>query len=551
MCQACSGMLHLSCVPQRSSRSGKRTLCNRCLAQETERAASVHSTTSQMGRERIAIQRKKLEVRRKMLAIDREEDETLLGAEDTVDPPRTPHLLQVPSFLLSGPMSTSAAAMATSTAQKPAGTSVRNSFKRRNDKEEQAIRMAELCLDEDELLIDMQDAGEEEARSEASGCNTRVREWVAAAKPVGHRDGPTVLPGQEQRQAEASAQLANDSGLRATPAVVAANLPPPIEPELRTTQPATVPQTDSWTDKWLGRAMGEVQDLTQEQAARRIGGIPELPKLDGRRAEWVSFLVSFRTTTRDYGLRNSENMERLRHSIVGEPAKLLRGSMLFPHQVPEVIERLEQIYGTPEKLLGEAEDILFALPKMDDGYSYLALYASEVSYTVAVIELAAESLRNLTLIRTLERKFHPSVGMAWARYKSSRSGLGELKAFLDERLRFALAAGIHVTEVMDDKVNRRKDTTVKRPVLTVVKNEPVQPPPVQELCPMECGAAHALSACPRFLGLAPMERKTKCTDNRRCYCCLESHPFGRGRCRGKPCSVSGCGGRHHSLLHPL
>lgn len=286
--------------------------------------------------------------------------------------------------------------------------------------------------------------------------------------------------------------------------------------------------------------------MTQEQASRRIGGIPALPKLTGAKTEWVAFLISYRESTKEYGLSNSENMYRLQACLEGDARILLRGCLLFPHQVPEAIKRLEMFYGTPEKLLGEAEDALFQLPPLERDLSNLGLYSGEVTYTVAVIELSKESTRNLTLMRLIERKFPPSFGMSWAKRKTATSTLVTMKQFLDEQLMYAMVANVDVMKVS------RAPPVKKKPVLTVTEQpaaQPTQPRPqsLERACSFGCEEQHDWQGCPVFLRMTPTERKGKCNQMRHCYRCLLKHQF--GRCRGKRCAVTGCGATHHALLH--
>lgn len=499
----------------------------------------------------LEIARKKLQVRRQLLNLDREQVAVVAPSpmEVSVDadgaagiestPPPKGNLLKVPTFRISGPTTHGSAPdqdgqVDVVAAHVTRPTSI--SADRQRDREELLIQMEELALDEDEVVMTLPSAvNQGDLQAEIVESQHRVRQWV--------NNSPASVTAQQLPDGNVlrSQVLANSTQAIGRTTATA------IAPELH----ATVGATQTWADRFLGSmSTAGNQTMTNEQAARRIGGIPELPLLQGNRAEWVAFLISYRGTTNDYGLNNAENLERLKRALKNEPAELLRGCLIFPHQVPEAIRRLETFYGTPEKLLGEAEDILFQLPKMIDGHSHLALYSGDVTYTVAVIELAEESLRNLTLLRLLERKLHPSLGMAWAKKKNRESTLLTMKEFLDEKLQYAVAANIHVME-LGDRAAKTTKTQRKQPVLMAVSKEtnslPPRHEPPKETCLMGCKIGHGLEVCPRFLSLPAAERKDKCTENRRCYRCLGVHPF--GRCREKGCKLAGCGGNHHSLLH--
>lgn len=527
---------------------------------------SVRSAASQIERERIRITRMKLQVRRQLLNLDLDPGTSAMGSPCPMDvsgqqevaeaaggitPPPKAHFLQVPKFRVSGPTTLGSApdnvGQVDATAHQVAGAQDANETRpqsitanRHREREELLIQLEELNLQEDELALTMpEEKVQADLRSEASESQHRVHQWVNNTQNAvtGHQTrNANELPSFNPPVNATTHEIARD--WNATGNV---------------TRRDATGVSATWADKFFenfATADGD-QELTSEQVARRLGGIPELPILEGKRAEWVAFLICYRTSTADYGLRNSENLPRLQRVIKGNALKLLRGSLMFPHQVPEAIDRLEKFYGTPDKLLGEAEDILFKLPQMQDPYSHLALYSGEVSYTVAVIQLAKESLRNLTLIRMLERKFHPSLGMAWAKKKTKECTLTSLKQFLDDTLEYAVSANINVMEVGPKAA--KQNPPRNQPVLVAVNNEPLQqslsprPQPRQEACLMGCNSAHGLEECSLFLSLPADERKVKCTQRRCCYKCLKVHQF--GRCRSRGCTVAGCGGNHHSLLH--
>ena len=64
-----------------------------------------------------------------------------------------------------------------------------------------------------------------------------------------------------------------------------------------------------------------------------------------------------------------------------------------------------------------------------------------------------------------------------------------------------------------------------------------------------CQAAHSLVQCSKFNTMRVHERLDLVRSNRLCFCCFSSMHFSRDCPRSVPCPVSGCGGRHHKLVH--
>lgn len=514
-------------------------------------------------RERLNIARRKLQVRRKLLQVDvpaglapdvgKEADvvpnvgvsEGVLIQTDeevpgTSAPPQEQGTyLQVPNFVPSGALSSSASLMGIRT---PAQRRVaelqqqdKNLHDRRVIKEELLLQLEELEIEEAELLVSMREEEEERAMQSMRGPTSgRVLQWVDQQRTFGNgidAQGGGVELGDVNELYGASA-----------PHQAPVLQPTLIRKQSNTHTPTQIHLPPSSNVGSVGST--NMSGMTPEQAARRIGGIPKLPTLTGARAEWISFLTQYKSTTDDYGLTPAENLRRLQESIKGDALALLHGSLLLPSQVDAAIKRLEMFYGTPQRLLGEAEDILFNLPQLAPDLSNLALYAGEVTYTMAVIDLAKESERNFTLLRMLERKFTPDFGMSWAKRKMKEEPtLRVMEAFLNEKLTFAVEANINVTVVHNTP--KKKQT-----VLGTFNQQPMNKPGTDMSpapCEFGCETVHPWSGCSGFLALTPVQRKMECRNHRKCFRCLLSHPF--GKCKSKGCSVAACGQNHHALLH--
>ena len=77
-------------------------------------------------------------------------------------------------------------------------------------------------------------------------------------------------------------------------------------------------------------------------------------------------------------------------------------------------------------------------------------------------------------------------------------------------------------------------------------------PTPQEQSPRECVVCkgdHNVSKCRLFAEKSLEQKKQLISENRLCYNCLRSGHIVRN-CRSRPCTVSNCGRKHHTLIHP-
>ena len=423
------------------------------------------------------------------------------------------------------------------------------------------LQLEELEVEENLVALDLQDQQDQRDQldQEHPQDAQRVQEWV--------RDQVNVIPHGGDAAAELQTQgLQNNVGTSQAGRTAAGHASPP-----RGQAAERNPNSDGsiGSRAWQGPGLGQADDpqsfgnsgqngghrvltvgspISNEQAARRIGGIPKLPILTGKkRAEWLVFLTAYEEHTRDYCLSNTENLTRLQESVTENAAVLLSGCLMFPDQVPGAFQRLLNVYGNPLKLLSEAYTSLYSLRPLQENLCNLAQYVGEISYTLAVMRLAKEADAGLGVVSILETKFPSHVAMSWAKTKRVQGvSLAKLHSFLDEKLMVALDAKMDVLGSSNNPVQRRK-----HPVLMIQESPPAVVVPHQDrtsVCNLGCAQGHDLGSCPRFVHLEPFKRKELCTQHRLCYRCLRQHRFGRCQAR---CAVEGCGQGHHQLLHEM
>uniref|UniRef100_A0A182WAB1 Integrase zinc-binding domain-containing protein n=1 Tax=Anopheles minimus TaxID=112268 RepID=A0A182WAB1_9DIPT len=96
-----------------------------------------------------------------------------------------------------------------------------------------------------------------------------------------------------------------------------------------------------------------VSSITKEQLATRKAISTNLPKFAGEAEIWPLFISSYTHTTEACGFTNLENLKRLQDCLHGEALEAVRGRLLLPQSVPNVIEDLKSLYGSPKSSIAQ------------------------------------------------------------------------------------------------------------------------------------------------------------------------------------------------------
>lgn len=584
VCTQCKGNFHSECIPARTSRSGLYVKCAKCEGyrdqdQRTVESVSrmdtgsVKSGASAHDQEMVDIGFKRIKVKRQLLEINRER----LGVPSiVVQEPEQGAGLSIPAFRVGDTVDGTTGEFRVAPTKIPHEEVVRN------------LKEQELQLELEELELKAEDARLrslqqiEQAVAPTPLARSEVQVWVNS---ITTDEGVDQKPQGEQLAGEGAAEekvkeMVIDSDAlhagRRDAAETRSNTNPFLGPMgglivSTPERPSVIIANRSDHNPFYNRSenpVAEIQGIripdhktvTPDQRARRLGGIPPLPTLNGRdRNEWIEFLGAIIHDTEEFGLSYSENRRRIQECLSGEVAVLFRGWTTFAWQFPDAFNRLVNMFGSPERLLGEAEDRINKLPPLRADLGNLARYTSEISYTLGAMQLAGESTHNSTLKRAVVRKLPQQLRIQWS--KARRDGEGSnfvaLQRFLERELKAALDANVSVME--DEKKTAKQpmfvvngtipDTTESQGNMnTTLPSLPsTAESRVTRRCEMGCNDTHKLPDCPIYLARTPTEWKTICFTHRLCYNCLNMHKL--GVCYGPRCAIPGCGKKHHSTLH--
>ena len=79
--------------------------------------------------------------------------------------------------------------------------------------------------------------------------------------------------------------------------------------------------------------------------------IYDLPKFSGNAEDWPLFKSNFDETTQAFQYTNTHNLMRLHKSLVGLARETVQSILIFPNDVPNVMEELQFRFGRPELLV--------------------------------------------------------------------------------------------------------------------------------------------------------------------------------------------------------
>uniref|UniRef100_A0A182NDY2 Uncharacterized protein n=1 Tax=Anopheles dirus TaxID=7168 RepID=A0A182NDY2_9DIPT len=149
-----------------------------------------------------------------------------------------------------------------------------------------------------------------------------------------------------------------------------------------------------------------------------------LPKFCGEPDVWPMFISSFRTTTEACGFSNLENMKRLMDCLGGDALEAVKGRLIFPESVPNVIKDLENLFGRPGRLLKNLLQKIRDTPSPTE-----SRLESFLTFGIRVKQMCdhllaskmEDHLNNPLLVEELVEKLPPRYKLEWIRFKRGKT----------------------------------------------------------------------------------------------------------------------------------
>lgn len=269
-----------------------------------------------------------------------------------------------------------------------------------------------------------------------------------------------------------------------------------------------------------------------------------LPHFEGKPEDWPLFLATYEDTSVEFGYSNRQNLMRLQRALHGPAKDSVMSMLIYPDNVPQIIDELKFNFGRPELLIKSQMEKVKVYPAVTegrlDGIIGLATCAKNI---VSFFKSAKcdHHLMNPTLLEQLVLKLPLSKQYEWAKYSVSVLPFPTVEHFakwVGDLARFcSLMPQRHTVST-----NERQQPTARR----VLHSSEVQP--ARREC-YHCKGSHELTDCQPFKDLETNVKWEHVKRLRVCFACLhKGHNLTQCRKR-KICTTNGCNRYHHPILH--
>ena len=339
---------------------------------------------------------------------------------------------------------------------------------------------------------------------------------------------------------------------------------PPASKESDTKPP---PVADSIAD--AGKPAADVaQCLTAALQAVNLPK-PELVTFSGSTKDYIKFIKNFEASIEAYVADPRQKLNYLIQHCSGSAKSSIEDCVVLePHEgYARAKNILDRRYGRPWQV---AEDHLRTLtegPQVKSGdFKGLSELSIEIQKSaINLDQLGFESeINNSSILRKIVRRLPYNLRSKWADVAHRISQRGrcadyrDLTEFIQEKEEVASSMFGRDLEAKDSKSHSDKSSRLgqaknrpnnhRGPGTTFATNGASQAASTSN-CAACNGKCASLKSCTTFAGKALHERFTLVRQHKLCFNCLKPG-HGARECRAnKQCSVEGCPGKHHQLLH--
>ncbi|XP_062699634.1 uncharacterized protein LOC115257830 [Aedes albopictus] len=297
-------------------------------------------------------------------------------------------------------------------------------------------------------------------------------------------------------------------------------------------------------------------------AARQVWP-KKLPTFSGVIEEWPIFISSYENSNAACGFSDVENLIRLQESLKGPALETVRSRLVLPANVPRVVDTLRRIYGKPEVLIRSLISKVRGIdPPKQDRLDTVIKFGMAVQQLCDHLEAANQQdhLSNPVLLQEMVDKLPANFKLEWVRFKkivphvSIRTFGDFMEQLMEEASEVTFVNPTAETSAKQERRSAKEkgfvhahsdaavasiDDKLRKLTIQVSEDKP---------CAICSKVGHRARNCEEFRRLTVGERLRLVADRNLCALCLYGH--GAMRCRNKlQCNVSGCGAKHHPLLH--
>ena len=299
-----------------------------------------------------------------------------------------------------------------------------------------------------------------------------------------------------------------------------------------------------------------------------LGGL-ELPRLeliqfDGNAAEYWRFKRQFDSLFDRIQCSDNRKLSYLLHYCKGMAREAIEPCVLMSEEKGYLMARkiLDELFDRPQEtvraIVNDVMEKTSELSSTPEGLSRLSIKLR--SCHLILVEMGCESeLDSLPALESLVSRLPRRLQRTWAERASKltankgRYKFSDIAELIDEESRIQNSPFGRLLEVrrpQDPPIDRRRSFLPRRDtrinaIGTRLGTESISS---KNGCPL-CQFNHSLVECEQFCKLSVSERRQMVSKLKACYQCIKIGHLARECKEIVKCSVIGCTGRHHSLLH--
>ena len=272
----------------------------------------------------------------------------------------------------------------------------------------------------------------------------------------------------------------------------------------------------------------------------------DLPKFTGNAEDWPLFKANYDESSNFFGYTNTQNLMRLQKSLAGAAKEAVASMLIFPKDVPNLVEELEFRFGRPELLVKTQINVIKQFPNISEGrLDQIVSYSTKVRNTVSFLGSAKceQHLANPMLLEQMMLKLPINKQLDWARHANAIKPYATIQDFSEWLTELA-----RYVALLPASSKPSGEQVPTRRVMHVAANKQSNEKPVEMKC-SQCNDDHFITNCNTFREMTTSTRWERVKQLRLCFCCLRKG-HGSHSCRSKKsCGVSGCKYCHHPMLH--
>lgn len=287
-----------------------------------------------------------------------------------------------------------------------------------------------------------------------------------------------------------------------------------------------------------------MEPITKEQRAYRVNNT-QLPPFSGDGCDWWMFYVAYTESTRLCNFSAFENLKRLQEALTGRAKDKVGHLLNMPHKVDKILEILKNEFTRPQVLMHNATQLAEAVPILKDDLSNAAAFYVAVERVRNVWDLIQGKYSDTFVLQVMEGRLSTMVARDWIHE------IPEDEA--DVQRFFTFVEKIYNESHRLQHLQRPSTGSGRQPQQRqhVLVNAAGLSGQETFQCLMNCGTSiyHGLGDCDAFKVASLETRWAIVKQQKRCYNCLQRRHVVHTCPKAQQCRVTGCGLKHHPLLH--